>query len=69
MKSQTAKAARGELASKEVVGNQTATNDFAMTPENHASQVFDLIAAGKFYVLTDNVRPYVDTTLRLAVRH
>jgi hypothetical protein len=31
-----------------------------MTPERHAQQVFDLIAAGKFYLVTDNVRPYVD---------
>jgi hypothetical protein len=31
-----------------------------MSPERHAEQVFDLISAGKFYVITDNVRPYVD---------
>ena len=33
---------------------------FAMTTENHARQVFDLIESGKFYLVTDNVRPYVD---------
>ena len=31
-----------------------------MSPERHAEQVFDLISAGKFYVVTDNIRPYVD---------
>ncbi len=31
-----------------------------MRTEYHARQVFDLIAAGNFHVLTDNVRPYVD---------
>jgi len=34
--------------------------DLAMTPERHAQQVFDQIAEGKFYVVTDNVKPYVD---------
>ena len=34
-----------------------------MTPERHAEQVFDLIADGKFYLVTDNVRPYVDHDL------
>ena len=34
--------------------------DLAMTPERHAEQVFDHIAAGHFYMITDNVRPYVD---------
>jgi len=32
----------------------------AMTPERHAQQVFDRIGRGEFYLLTDNVRPYVD---------
>ena len=31
-----------------------------MTTENHARQIFDHIAAGNFYMVTDNVRPYVD---------
>ena len=34
--------------------------ELGMSPEKHAEQVFDLISAGKFYVITDNVRPYVD---------
>ena len=34
--------------------------DFAMTPQRHAEQVFAHIAAGNFYMITDNVRPYVD---------
>ena len=34
--------------------------EFAMTPERHAEQVFDHIEAGRFYMITDNVRPYVD---------
>ena len=33
---------------------------FAMTPENHAKQVFDLLKQGKFYLVTDNVKPYVE---------
>ncbi len=37
-----------------------ASSEFAMTPENHAKQVFDLIGKGKFYLVTDNVRPYVE---------
>ncbi len=32
----------------------------AMTPYRHAQQVFDRIAAGEFYMITDNIRPYVD---------
>ena len=35
----------------------------AMTPERHAVQVFDHIRAGNFYMITDNVRPYVDHDL------
>ena len=34
--------------------------ELGMSPERHAEQVFNLISAGKFYVITDNVRPYVD---------
>ncbi len=37
-----------------------------MTPERHAEQVFDLIADGKFYLVTDNVKPYVDHNLPFA---
>ena len=35
-------------------------SDLPMTPERHAEQVFDHIADGHFYMITDNVRPYVD---------
>lgn len=31
-----------------------------MTPKRHGEQVWDRIAAGEFYMITDNVRPYVD---------
>ena len=34
--------------------------ELGMSSEKHAEQVFDLISEGKFYVVTDNVRPYVD---------
>ena len=34
--------------------------DLAQTPEDHAVQVFDHIAAGNFYMVTENKRPYVD---------
>ena len=37
-----------------------------MTPERHAKQAFDLIAEGKFYLITDNVKPYVDHNLPFA---
>jgi hypothetical protein len=35
----------------------------AMTPDRHAQQVFDHIQVGNFYMVTDNVRPYVDHDL------
>jgi hypothetical protein len=31
-----------------------------MTPDRHAEQVFDHIADGNFYIITDNIRPYVN---------
>ncbi|MGB1617934.1 MAG: SDR family NAD(P)-dependent oxidoreductase [Pseudomonadales bacterium] len=34
--------------------------DLAQTPDAHARQVFDHIAAGNFYMITENKRPYVD---------
>ena len=39
---------------------QPMSHQFSMTTENHAKQVFDLMEQGKFYMVTDNVRPYVD---------
>ena len=39
---------------------QPMSHQFSMTPENHAKQVFDLMEQGKFYMVTDNVRPYVE---------
>jgi NAD(P)-dependent dehydrogenase (short-subunit alcohol dehydrogenase family) len=50
----------GTIASSDLRPSRTPENHFAMTTERHAQQVFDLIAAGKFYLLTDNIRPYVD---------
>eukprot|EP00937_MAST-01D_sp_MAST-1D-sp2_P001440 g1440.t1 len=37
-----------------------ANRQFGMAPVRHARQVFDRIAAGEFYMITDSVRPYVD---------
>ena len=34
--------------------------DLAMVPKRHAQQVFDRIEAGEFYMICDNIRPYVD---------
>lgn len=51
---------RREVAPAEIDSDGPISLDLAMTTENHARQVFDLIAAGKFYLLTDNTRPYVD---------
>lgn len=51
----------GELADSQVNALQPPGYGVrAMTPERHAQQVFDHIAAGNFYMITDNVRPYVD---------
>ena len=53
------KASKGKLEG-EVKQLRPASNSFAMSPENHAIQVFDLLKEGKFYLVTDNVKPYVD---------
>ena len=37
-----------------------AQNPYGMKTERHAQQVFDRIERGEFYVITDNIRPYVD---------
>ena len=50
----------GILDADEVAPVEVAPFDLAMAPERHAEQVFDHIAAGRFYMITDNVRPYVD---------
>jgi NAD(P)-dependent dehydrogenase (short-subunit alcohol dehydrogenase family) len=55
-----ASVARGEMTETEVAATEPADNGLAMTPDRHAEQVFDHIAAGNFYMITDNVRPYVD---------
>lgn len=52
--------AKGEHDSIELAPGRVAGNDLAMTVERHAEQVFDHIAAGHFYAVTENVRPYVD---------
>ncbi|MFL2527938.1 MAG: SDR family NAD(P)-dependent oxidoreductase [Candidatus Azotimanducaceae bacterium] len=53
------KASKGESEVK-LEQLRPASSTFAMTPENHAKQVFDLMKEGKFYLVTDNVRPYVE---------
>ena len=50
----------GEIDANDIHPSSPPTNDFAMTTESHAQQVFDLIAENKFYLLTDNIRPYVN---------
>ena len=39
---------------------EVASNPFGMATERHAQQVWDRIEQGQFYVITENVRPYVD---------
>ncbi|MDA0788630.1 MAG: SDR family NAD(P)-dependent oxidoreductase [Proteobacteria bacterium] len=51
---------QGDLDAGVVEPADTGSSEFAQTTERHARQAFDLIAAGKFYMITDNVRPYVD---------
>ena len=53
------KASKGK-SDVEVEQLRPASGAFAMTPENHAKQVFDLVKEGKFYLVTDNVKPYVE---------
>lgn len=50
----------GEVNQADVEPTQLSRNDLAMATERHAEQVFDHIAEGNFYMITDNVRPYVD---------
>lgn len=50
----------GTLRADELVAQDLGPEGLAMKPERHAEQVFDQIAEGKAYVITDNVRPYVD---------
>lgn len=51
----------GEIEKAQVRAPETQTlGDLAQTPEAHAIQVFDHIAAGNFYMVTENKRPYVD---------
>jgi NAD(P)-dependent dehydrogenase (short-subunit alcohol dehydrogenase family) len=54
------RAKSGEFDASDIVAEEPATNGLAMTTERHAQQVFDHIADGNFYMITDNVRPYVD---------
>jgi NAD(P)-dependent dehydrogenase (short-subunit alcohol dehydrogenase family) len=55
-----AQVATGDLEAEAVAPSEPLTNGLAMTTERHAQQVFDHIAAGNFYMVTDNVPPYVD---------
>lgn len=50
----------GEIEAANVEPTRLSSNDLAMATERHAEQVFDHIADGNFYMITDNVRPYVD---------
>ena len=52
--------AEGKLASVDVAPAESLGFLYAMTPERHAAQTFEHIASGNFYMVTDNVRPYVD---------
>ncbi len=58
--SQLNKSAKNAPASTDVASIKPNEMVLGMTPERHAEQVFDLIADGKFYLVTDNVKPYVD---------
>lgn len=40
-----------------------------MTPESHAQQVFDRIARGEFYLVTENERPYVNHDFPLGAKN
>ena len=53
----------GESSADEVKALGSDSFRLAMTPERHAEQVFAHIEAGNFYMVTDNVRPYVDHDL------
>ena len=53
----------GESSADEVEALGSGGFRLAMTPERHAEQVFAHIEAGNFYMVTDNVRPYVDHDL------
>lgn len=53
-------AVSGQIKSAEIEPVALGTHALAMTTEDHAQQVFDHIAAGNFYMLNDNTRPYVD---------
>ncbi|NJN51152.1 MAG: SDR family NAD(P)-dependent oxidoreductase [Gammaproteobacteria bacterium] len=50
----------GDFDAADVTPSDTGAMVFAMSTERHAEQIFDHIAAGNFYMITDNVRPYVD---------
>jgi|TARA_B100000519_G_scaffold79850_1_gene69008 NAD(P)-dependent dehydrogenase (short-subunit alcohol dehydrogenase family) len=52
--------ARGEVDASDLEPQNLGGSGLAMATERHAQQVFDHIAAGRFYMITDNVRPYVN---------
>ena len=56
----------GAVSAQELKALGAGEFSLAMTPERHAVQVFDHIRAGNFYMVTDNVRPYVDHDLPFA---
>ena len=55
-----ARVARGDIDADQLEPQALGGSGLAMETERHAQQVFDHIAAGRFYMITDNVRPYVD---------
>lgn len=56
-----ARVARGDVATHDIEPAKTSELlGLAQTPERHAQQVFDHIAAGNFYMVTENKPPYVD---------
>lgn len=64
--SHTAKSVDTEKAAELSLAENELLDDLTLTPRNHARQVWDRIAAGEFYMVCDNIRPYVDHDFPLA---
>lgn len=60
-----ATAAGASEAKRVDLSNSMENAPFAMTPLNHGRQVWDRIAAGEFYMICDNIPPYVDHEFKL----
>ncbi len=50
----------GNVSDEDVIPFAAPDPGFAMEPIRHAAQVFHHIANGRFYVVTENVKPWVD---------